>query len=368
MFLKILLIILFILFPLGQLERIPLVNPQIGLYFHDVVIVILVIYGLLKKLKNNPVIKSAEVFIAVATLSLVINAMTRTPQEILIAFLYLARFGLYFGLYIVCSQNGDFKKNFLTKLLLSAGSLSAIFGIGQYLFFPDIRPLTIYGWDPHYFRVVGTFLEPGFIGLICVLTIVLSLLTNSWLSLIISYICLALTYSRSSYLAFLAALSVLAYFRKSWQLLAGGIVVLLVTIIILPRPSGEGAKLERQFSIFSRIQNWQQAIEVIKAKPLLGVGFNFYRYEARDKGFLDPNRWQFSHSGAGIDNSFLFILATTGVFGLLTFIWLIYELIKKNLNNGLFIASLVAICMHSIFNNSLFFAPVMIWLWVLAAL
>jgi hypothetical protein len=57
--------------------------------------------------------------------------------------------------------------------LIIAGSVAAFFGLLQYLFMPDLRFLYDIGWDMHYGRLAGTFLDPTFIGLILVLNILL---------------------------------------------------------------------------------------------------------------------------------------------------------------------------------------------------
>ena len=98
------------------------------------------------------------------------------------------------------------------------------------------------------------------------------------------------------------------------------------------------------------------------------MGFNSYRYAQRDYGFLEKD-WQENHAGAGADSSLLFVLATTGLIGLMAYSWLwlgIYKLALKA-KSAVFLASLTALCAHSFFLNSLFYAWIMAWLWMLVA-
>ena len=406
--LKALFLLLFLLLPLGQLERIPLSNPQIGFYVHDIVIFLIVFYWLFSKLIKKQKIKLGKFgkyiffFWLIALFSFLINSLGKSIDEITVAFLYLARWIIYAGLYFVlidfkkpkilnclprlnsCAKHGrigrvkqqEFLRGSITQLLVVVGFALAVFGLIQYFAFPDIRPLTINQWDPHFYRVVGTLLEPGFLGLIFVLTMILiygekqGMLIN-WLLLAVIYIAFALTYSRSAYASFISAICIISYFKKSLKFFLITLCIFVLTISILPRPGGEGVKLERQASIYSRLVTWSQGFEVFKKHPFLGVGFNYYRFEARDLNFL-PNQWQISHAGAGVDNSFIFILATTGIIGFVFYLNLLYRITasaasKNQKTKIIVIASLSAIIVHSFFNNSLFYPWVMIWFWMLCS-
>ena len=120
----------------------------------------------------------------------------------------------------------------------------------------------------------------------------------------------------------------------------------LVILLSLPRPGGEGVKLERLYSLTNRLDSMKTGWEVFRRHPITGVGFNLLH---------------------GMDNSFIFILATTGISGFLAYLWLL----KKQLEVSQLDArryTLVAIIIHSLFNHTLFYAPVMLWLWLLLAL
>lgn len=98
--------------------------------------------------------------------------------------------------------------------------------------------------------------------------------------------------------------------------------------MLLPKslPS-EGVNLVRTASVNSRLVAYQEATEIFLNQPVIGVGFNMYRYSQHEKGFLKENgnaqSWLTNHSGAGVPNSYLFVLATTGLTG---FIALVYGL------------------------------------------
>lgn len=383
--LEILITILFILLPFGQLERIPLKNPQIGLYAHDLVVAAVFVLLIKEIISNHKLVlgkfgKPIIFFLLIAFISLVINIINKTAAEIFIGSSYFARLvgfsGIYFAFLNIKTKS---KPEFFKQLVILSAFAAAVFGIIQYLVMPDIRPLTLNEWDPHYYRVVGTFLEPGFAGLVFVIGLVF-LITKLWGKIkkenlvyyfmaLVSYVSLSLTYSRSAYAAFAMSMAIIAYVKRSLWFFIITMFLFAGTLAILPRPGGEGVKLERQSTVLSRYQNWQQGLLVFKDHPLLGVGFNLYRYAARDYGFLDKNRWQYSHAGAGIDNSLIFVLVTTGVVGFGAFIYLIFSWVKwafigKN-ERLLFLAVLGGLVIHGFFNNTLFYSFVILQIWVI---
>lgn len=372
--------LLLIIFPLGQLTRLPLNIPQVNIYFHDLIIVLLVLIWLSKKIFTKEKIgwpfltKPILSFAIISCFSLILAFPYFKSGELVIALFYLLRWITYSGLYFVLVdllKKNNQLGNKIYKLMIMIGIIAAILGLIQYIFLPDIRPLTVFGWDPHYYRVVGSYLDPSFTALIYVLALIL-IGTNLDYGIIFAfiYLALALTYSRSGYLAYLTGMTIIAWYKKSikfWLIVLG---VGVLTILLLPRPKGEGVKLERQSTIWARINNWKQALTISSSKPVFGIGFNTYRYVQKEWGFLDASEWQVSHAGAGADNSFLFVLATTGIMGLTSYLGIIGQIKKRfwERKNITIISTIGAVIVHALFNNSLFYSWVMIWLWLIIAL
>lgn len=373
---KFLLLAYFIFFPFGQLTRLSLqiIAPEVHLYLTDLILGLLVLFWLGWRFIFNrksyllpPLAKPIGLFFLVAAFSLIINVHRLSGDEIFVSSLYLVRWLFYAGLYFVAT---DLKwKGRL--FLIWAGATTAAFGLIQYWFWPDIRPLETLGWDPHYYRVVGTFLDPGFTGIILGLTLILLVVHFRAKKILfyvlfsIVYAALALTYSRSSYLAYLTGMGVIAFLKKSPRFFLAVIAVGILTLTILPRQSGgEGVNLERQSTINARIINWRQTWKIIAGRPFFGVGFNAYRYAQRNYGFLGKD-WQITHAGAGSDASLLFVWATTGIFGLSAYLWLWWRAIR--VGPLVIKASIIALFIHSFFLNSLFYPWIMAWIWVLLA-
>lgn len=335
-------LLLIVAFLAGNLYKFSHVSPL------DVVVGILWILKLPRILnRTNKLLKPILAFGIVGVISLLVASFRFSPAEISVSAMYLLRFLIYSSLSGVMIQS--------IKVIPILGISTAIVGIFQYLLYPDTRALTAFGWDPHYYRIVGTLLDPGFTGLILVLTIVYLVINNYkkiwW---VIVYLALALTYSRASYLAFFTAFTWLSYQRKTWKYFLVSLCLITVTVTILPRWSGgEGVKLERTSTIWARIASWRKAWQIFSDNPVIGVGFNTYRYA--QKASIK------SHAGAGSDSSILLVMATTGIIGLLFYLRYIKNLWGIN-NNLIVTTSLVAVLIHSIFLNSLFYPAVMLWL------
>lgn len=378
---KFFLIAYFILFPFGQLARVPSavfnLPPEVNFYLTDLVLVVLLgawsvwrFFLVKKPYQSPPLMKPICLFFLLAAFSLALNTGRLAGNEVFVSILYLVRWLVYAGLYFVI---GDLRwKGRL--FLIWAGVATAGLGLIQYFLWPDIRPLQVYGWDIHYYRLVGTMLDPGFTGLILGLTLILLVIHFRpkkilfYILFLLVYAGLALTYSRSSYLAYLTGMSVLAFLKKSPRLFLAVIAIGIFALVILPKSSGdfsgEGVNLQRKSTVNARLVNWQQSLKIIADHPFVGVGFNAYRYIQRDYGFLDTN-WRTTHAGAGADASLLFVWATTGVLGLIVYLWLWIKAL--NTKSLILISSMMALFIHAFFLNSLFYPWVMGWLWTLLA-
>lgn len=386
---SLLLFLYLVLFPFGQLTRLPLEFsglPEVHLYLTDIfVFFLLCSWGIWRFLVVRKKYSLPSLAIPIFSFSLIclLSLGLATPlfsnREVMVAGLYLLRWVIYAGLYFVMVDiSPRFKwlnRRHMACFLVVIGVMLAIFGLVQYLLWPDLKPLEALEWDPHNQRVVSTFLDPGFTGLILVLTLIL-IIVLSWqkkikkpwaMAGLITYIALALTYSRSSYLAFFVGMGVITLVKKAPKFFLAVLLLGLGTFFVLPRPAGEGGKLERTYSIEARFKNWQQTIAIARDHPFLGVGFNTYRYVQEEYGFLDEEKWQVSHSGAGADSSLLFVLATTGLLGLIAYLWIWVKAISSTRRSLIIVVSLAAVFTHALFLNSLFYSWVMAWLWLLLA-
>lgn len=376
-------------YPFGQLNRFSFSfpAPEVNFYLTDLLAGILIFVWWLKKLKNKEKIKKTTLekpfflFTLLAFVSLLGSLSLFSFKEVLVGGLYWLRWVIYGGFFFFWvseKKKIDPHKKFL-KIMLILGVMIGIFGLIQFLFWPDLKPLSVYGWDPHYFRVVGSFLDPGFTGLILALSLLLffdlywPLISKGKLRLKhfflfgLIYLPLILTYSRSAYLALLTGTAIFTGKKKAIRF---GLVIFLLflsTILVVSKPVGEGGRLLRTYSLITRVISWQEAVEIGLKRPFLGIGFNTYRYAKRDYSFLHDENWQLTHAGGGADSSFFLVFATTGIFGALAFYFLGAKLALSAQKNSLALATLGAVFAHGWFLNSFFYPWIMSWLWLILA-
>jgi O-antigen ligase len=116
-------------------------------------------------------------------------------------------------------------------------------------------------------------------------------------------------------------------------------------------------------STTSNLLSIKNSFKIFSQNPFLGTGFNVYRYVQKNQGLLPQDDWLENHAGAGADSSLLFVAATTGVIGLVCYLFYLIRLFKlPNLNY--YVIPLLA---HSLFLNSLFYPAVLVWLSILVA-
>ena len=340
---KILIYLLFFILPFGQLERLP----NLPIYLHDLVILFLIILNF--KFLKLP--RPTVWFLLSAGLSLIMALFKLPFTQVLISALYLVRW-LAYACLLPIYQYLKFDLKPLLKYLCLA---LAVLGILQYLFIPDTRFLASLNWDDHYYRLISTIFDPNFLGLIFVLGLILFNLQI--LPSLILLMALLFTYSRSSYLSLVVVILALAIIKNKFKYLF--LILIFMLLPFLPRSGGEGVRLERVFSLNQRFANYREGLQLIKLSPVFGLGFNTMRYYRNDFASLAESR-RVSHAAAGLDSSLLFVLATTGIIGLLTYLNLLKSLWQTSLLVKL---SLSAVLVHSLFQNSFFYPLIMIWLW-----
>lgn len=363
----------------GQLIKIPL-SGNLGPTLLDLYILLLAAGGIYKlkfKLKKPPVfIIYGLAFAAIATGSLIFTPLHLTAFEYTISFSYTLRFVLYLltAWIIHSGAFAEFKKNVPLAFLISGVGL-AILGLLQFIFLPDLRFLQQWGWDPHYFRTVSTFLDPNFAGAYFVLTLLLliSCLGDRTISKLkpkvfyilftIVYIALLTTFSRSSYSMFLISGLVLSTLKKSKTLLLATILLsalllgsfyLYVQGVAIPR------HINRTESAQFRLDTWKQGLILFQSHPILGVGFNAYRYALRENYLADSQSLK-NHGSSTNDSSLLYIASTTGILGLLGYAFFIFFLIKSCWKEKILPAALAGLIAQSFFANSLFYPPILLW-------
>lgn len=392
--LKIIFTLLILSFPIAEIGRYQFSN-GIAFSVNDVFLAALIIswgtYHLLNKnkIKKDILTKPILVFICVAFISLVLNIPHLSASNFLVSFLYLLRWTMYASIFFIVREFDKKFKNKIPYLMLFSGAMVVLGGYIQYFFYPSLKNLFYLGWDEHLYRMFSSFLDPNFAGAFFVLFFIFilgflynflkqKLFVKSILLCLLGGIVLIavyLTYSRSALIMLVASVSVFLFLvgRKKFILIS--ILMLFLMIFLSPKSfQTEGTNLLRIESSEQRVESFKLGIKIFETSPLYGVGFNAYRY-AQNRYGLNNEIWQTTHSGAGTDNSFLFILATAGIAGFAAYLYLLLSLFKvakknieKNIFAVVFFSSLVGLIFNSLFINSLFYVFILEWVWIEASL
>jgi hypothetical protein len=350
-------------FSFGQLGRIEVTSATI--YLHDVVILVWLLSSVRKTIENvnrwfgKQKWKTWWPLLAFAGWLLLGMIIAFTETKSIVPWMYLGRL-VFYCLFLVSLLSALKQYPIITKVLLvSSGMYMVWFGLLQYFLIPDSRYLLLYGWDEHYYRLIGPLLDPNLSGILYVMMgwALISLRQFLPKKLIVSSIVLlcsaiVLTYSRATYLA--AALSFVAYFafqskqmitKKSVGLAIMALLLLVVAVYQLaPKPGGDGVNLFRTTSITARIQSTQRYISSLEPYQWV-IGTGFY----------SPLSNTASESHAQVpDNLLVLVLVNMGVVGLLLFFTVFtkwYKLFSRW--DAETKAAVIAVLVHSQFNNSL---------------
>lgn len=315
-------------------------------------------------------------FIGVGLLSLLLNPLHLTLIQLEVSSIYLLRF-LSFGLLFFALRSDTKETTFLQKGLFISGISIVILGFFQYFLYSSLRNLFYLGWDEHLHRLFTVFFDPNFAGMFFVL-----LLLYLWYGLFhklytpkilypliaLTSLALLLTYSRSSYVCLALGITMLFVIeKKKRELLTFFMGIGVLFLVLLPTFATNNTYLFRVASSLSRVNSYVQGWNIAKDHLILGVGFNTYRYAVEKSGYHLHSDIAYNHSEAGNDNSFLFVLGTTGVIGLLTYLWFLYSLMKTYaIGNAksIVVASLCVMIVGSFFNNVVFYTPILFWVFL----
>lgn len=371
------------LLTLGQLQRVQ-VSPNLAFYLHDILLAVWCGISFLASAAFRQYLyehlrqigKSKEVlFFAWVAVGLV--AAFLRNEAITLAIFYLLRLGLYFlftNLLFYLIHKNVFQKAIVVAGFLLYGVLVLYFGFLQYFLMPDTRWLFFLGWDDHYYRLISTLFDPGFTGIILVLTFCLLQTFEVKVHqpkieipkvLLSSLLCvgLLLTYSRASYLALLVSIVMAGgYFfqHKAARLTLGMLFYLiffLAGLFFLPHPGGEGVNLNRTASVYARTTGISATLTQMKPLDwLIGRGL-FVPNTKSGTAFQQPDHAHIP------DNWIIFILNGTGVVGLIFFVILIWNLFRNFYQKNIWLAiGLVAIFIHGLFNASVVYPFVLLFL------
>lgn len=148
---------------------------------------------------------------------------------------------------------------------------------------------------------------------------------KTWIGilLLLSVICLGLTYSRGAWVGFILSLCLLGI-RKPKKLWLSWLLVAVFVFIFYPHMMKERNlrnDIKSFFDQSNRLGYWERSSRIIKDYPLLGTGLNTY---ALVEGAYHVGWGGYPH------NSYLQMTAETGLTGISIFMWMIIVLLKNS--------------------------------------
>ncbi len=333
----------FILFSFGQLARISYFGQQINLYLYEVGIASSLIF-LFIRYRFRPLIasfkqwKTLYFFIGFLAVSYISGIGSFSLGENAIGLLYMLRLTSYFMYFIYAAYDLKKEKKH-TKAFLFGYLLFVVLTIGisilQYFLYPNLRNLSYLGWDPHFLRLFGVFFDTSvagaMFGLLFLAILLLKLPFNrrkviKFIFASVFLIFVLFTYSRGLYFSLGLTLLVYLFSKRKIKEFILLVVLTVVFILILPKPFGEGGRLDRIASIGGRLTDYKTALTLWRHHPIIGYGYNRIRYVKKDSQLIDKSGYDITHSGASFSSSYLIILVTGGVVGLVLFLEVLYRL------------------------------------------
>ncbi|MEA4961870.1 O-antigen ligase family protein [Lutispora sp.] len=308
-----------------------------------------------------------------------------SAQNLVVSLVSLA---LYFVTVNTLKTKKDFDK--AMKIFIITAFILSIYGIMQYFTLGTTSKAWVdVNLNPDLeTRVVGTFGNPNvfaeYLEHILPVAITLVFVYRKWLNKIIMgliagvmFVCLVLTFSRGGYLGFVSAamLFVLLKMAKFIPLfIAGGIAAIpLLPNVVLQRINTIGNVQDTSNAYRTYI--WEGTINMIKDFWITGVGYGYWAFKNTflEYGIKGSRAWH-SH------NMYLEIMAEMGIFGMLTFIWVVLSIFistikfaKKTKDRyfsyvsvGL-LGGFLSIMVHGIAEHILYMPKSVILFWMFAA-
>jgi O-antigen ligase len=314
-------------------------------------------------------------FVIAIVLSLLFSNGTKDARQLFLPVAYLFRFLLYSSLVFLVPLTGGART--WVKSLTAVGFLFTLAGFVQFFLYPDLRNIAYLGWDPHYMRFVSTLFDPNIAGFILISFLLITFLAfqtepkyRKIISVVLAceVIAIILTFSRSTIVTLGVVMIAYSVVKKIWWPIFVAIGVGIISVIFMPL--GSLSSPMRIVSALARVDNFSQGFQLFLSKPVTGVGW-----------FMIPSfqsAMETTKAYARLDNSFLFVLASTGLVGFSAFLWMLarismlvrrsYRIVSQRSTVIILGLVLLTLIIHSQFENIFFSAWGLTWLWVCVGL
>jgi putative inorganic carbon (HCO3(-)) transporter len=265
----------------------------------------------------------------------------------------LSYLAVFFALFRLINRRWQLE--YIIAALFISASLVSIYGIAQHFGY-DFVPVSMYGQRFDVARSFATFGSATYFGAFLALILPVSLIffvmyssrsLPKWLTATTSFlslIALLFTYTRAAWLGVAVSLFIFLFFLVKGRLLFKKFVtivllVILVGLVITMVPSyyQKYSFKERIISIFKigsesiagRLLTWQAAVHMVASKPMLGSGpdtFGLLFPKYRPSSWFKVRQTELTNKA---HNNILQMAATTGILGLVAYLWLILVVLFK---------------------------------------
>lgn len=330
----------------GQLLRFDLLG--IPLYLHDVLVTALLVC-LVRKFVIPPGLK---LFIFGLTLGWLYALTQYSIIDMLVPFFYTLRLLAYLLLYLLLKKE---KLSIPSSIFLYSGFINLVIGYLQYFFLPDMRIFQYLGWDDHLNRLTLPHFDPTFTAVMLTFGALLFYQQHHGRFAQLFLPAIFLTYSRSIWLSLIVVGTMYAVETKRYTKLLLGLILLVVVVMLQPKRFGEGTNLLRTYSIASRFESDLSYIKKYNWDLLVGRGLNTL--------VLDTAPTEVANHATGPNNSYLYLLLTSGVLGLAGWGMFMSSLYVKSPHKLMLLVFFIA----SLFNNVMFYPFALLWILILTS-
>ncbi len=256
-------------------------------------------------------------------------------------------------LFAGASLNSQETKNTILIIIIS-GVIISFIAIYQYLFGFSrlLEYITKEGITDPYVkdcinqkRVFAPFINPNALGGYLAMTIALVLALKRRLLFIIPLaLALLMTKSLGAILSLFSGVTLWYYLKKKLNKRTIAYLAALfiaITLIFLSRQATAKEYLSLSFSALTRIDYWKDTLRIILIHPIIGAGI----------GCFGLYNTEYAH------NLYLQMWAENGILGLISFLWLIFAVLKTGLQEfrsdkgKMYLASIVSSCVIFLVHN-----------------
>ena len=309
-------------FVIFKFKKFPPVNFASLIGFFAVLLGVSLLLSLKFKFKKIPLFFPISIFLCFGFISVFysIDKLTSSREFIRI----LSIFSIYSLSFFLIKTKKAFKT--LINVILISSLIPVILGIYQYSFHKGMTS-DISGFSN---RIYGTFAHPNSFAIY--LLIILSILlfyffyTRKLLfgvGVLFLSLLLCLTYSRIAWLGFILIIFIIGMLKYR-KLLLTSLCILLLVYLIIPSVSlriNELFELDPYGSVVWRIKLWKDMTEVFKEKPIQGFGIGTFNV-------LTENIRGVKFGSTDAHNDYLKISVELGILGLISYLFLIFNLLK----------------------------------------